>query len=388
MIKKLSIAFLIVFVHHLLPAQGMVFFEGNWAQVLEKAKAENKNIFVDAYTDWCGPCKMMAKNVFPLPDVGIFYNRNFINYKLNMEKGDGVNFAKTFQVGVYPSYLFFNADGRMLHRTVGYKQGSQFIADGAAALDTTRQLVTNILKYQTGNREPDVLYNLALGLADAGAPDANIENEYWKSQSGDQIVTVKNYEFILRAQSGFRGESFRVLLKHREGFYSTSGKEAVNTFITSTLNRTLQYAVSNNMNLLADSVLNELNSFSEPEKSQYLAYADILKNANNPDRTKYFSAIIRYMDIYGQSDGEKLSAYGMEFVNTRQPDQLNKGILWLEQAYKLEMSVKTSEVLAYGYLAAGRKADAKLIAEQGIKIAELSGGDDSALREYLRQAGL
>jgi hypothetical protein len=52
------------------------------------------------------------------------------------------------------------------------------------------------------------------------------------------------------------------------------------------------------------------------------------------------------------------------------------------------MSVKTSEVLAYGYLAAGRKADAKLIAEQGIKIVELSGGDDSALREYLRQAGL
>lgn len=388
MTKKLSIAFLFILAHHFLPAQGMVFFEGNWAQVLEKAKAENKNIFVDAYTDWCGPCKMMAKNVFPLPEVGTFYNKNFINYKLNMEKGDGVNFAKTFQVGVYPSYLFFNAEGRMLHRTVGYKQGPQFIADGAAALDTTRQLVTNILKYQTGNREPEVIFNLALGLADAGAPDQNIEREYLKTQTGDQLISARNYEFITRAQSGYRGDAFRVLLNNRKKFYGVSGKEKVNEFITSTLFRTLQYAVGNNMNLLADSILADLNQFEEPEKSQYLGYAEILKNSNNPDREKYFSAMIAYMDKYGKSDIEKLNAYGMELVNTRQPEKINKGLQWIEHSMSLDQSIKTYEILAYSYIVANRKAEAKSAAEKGIILAEQQGGDDSALKEYLRQAGL
>lgn len=386
MIKRLFIISLFLSLSQGLLAQGMVFFEGPWSKVLEKARAENKKIFVDAYTDWCGPCKMMAKNVFPLPDVGSFYNKNFINYKLNMEKGEGVDFARTFQVGVYPSYLFFNSDGRLLHRTVGYKQGPQFIADGAAALDTTRQLVTNILKYQTGNRDSAVLYNLALGLAEAGAADANLEKEYLNTQTGSRFISKDNYEFVTRSQSGYRGESFRRLLNNREQFYSIVNSDKINEFITSTLFRTLQYAAGNGMKALADSVVTDLQSFPEPDRSQYLAYAEILIQASNPDREKYLSAIGAYMDRYGQNDGEKLTAYGMELVNTRQPEKMQKGIQWMEKAHTLQPSVKTCEVLAYSYLAAGKKAEAKAIAEKGITVANEQGGDDSNLREYLRQA--
>lgn len=384
--KRICIAILCLIFTKGVYSQGMVFFEGPWAKVLEKAKAENKNIFVDAYTDWCGPCKMMVKNVFPLPEVGAFYNRNFINYKLNMEKGDGVDFARTFQVGVYPSYLFFNAEGRMLHRTVGYKQGPQFIADGAAALDTTRQLVTNILKYQTGNREPQILYNLALGLAEAGAPDANLEKEYLKTQEGNALIRKENYDFILRAQSGYRGEAFKVLLANREKFYTVAPAESINDFISSTLFRTLQYAVGNNMNLLADSVMTDLRQFQEPLRSQFLAYAEILKNANNSDREKYFSAMIQYIETYGSRDMEKKSAYAMELANTRQPDKLDKAITWMNSVLELDKSLKNYEMMAYIYLAAGKKSEAQSISEQGIKVAENIDGDDSALREYLRQA--
>ena len=384
--KRICIAILCLIFTRGVYSQGMVFFEGPWAKVLEKAKAENKNIFVDAYTDWCGPCKMMVKNVFPLPEVGAFYNRNFINYKLNMEKGDGVDFARTFQVGVYPSYLFFNAEGRMLHRTVGYKQGPQFIADGAAALDTTRQLVTNILKYQTGNREPQILYNLALGLAEAGAPDANLEKEYLKTQEGNALIRKENYDFILRAQSGYRGEAFKVLLANREKFYTVAPAESINDFISSTLFRTLQYAVGNNMNLLADSVMTDLRQFQEPLRSQFLAYAEILKNANNSDREKYFSAMIQYIETYGSRDMEKKSAYAMELANTRQPDKLDKAITWMNSVLEQDKSLKNYEMMAYIYLAAGKKSEAQSISEQGIKVAESIDGDDSALREYLRQA--
>lgn len=384
--KRICIAILCLIFTKGVYSQGMVFFEGPWAKVLEKAKAENKNIFVDAYTDWCGPCKMMVKNVFPLPEVGAFYNRNFINYKLNMEKGDGVDFARTFQVGVYPSYLFFNAEGRMLHRTVGYKQGPQFIADGAAALDTTRQLVTNILKYQTGNREPQILYNLALGLAEAGAPDANLEKEYLKTQEGNALIRKENYDFILRAQSGYRGEAFKVLLANREKFYTVAPAESINDFISSTLFRTLQYAVGNNMNLLADSVMTDIRQFQEPLRSQFLAYAEILKNANNSDREKYFSAMIQYIETYGSRDIEKKSAYAMELANTRQPDKLDKAITWMNSVLELDKSLKNYEMMAYIYLAAGKKSEAQSISEQGIKVAENIDGDDSALREYLRQA--
>jgi hypothetical protein len=274
----------------------------------------------------------------------------------------------------------------MLHRTVGYKQGPQFIADGAAALDTTRQLVTNILKYQTGNREPQILYNLALGLAEAGAPDANLEKEYLKTQEGNALIRKENYDFILRAQSGYRGEAFKVLLANREKFYTVAPAESINDFISSTLFRTLQYAVGNNMNLLADSVMTDLRQFQEPLRSQFLAYAEILKNANNSDREKYFSAMIQYIETYGSRDMEKKSAYAMELANTRQPDKLDKAITWMNSVLEQDKSLKNYEMMAYIYLAAGKKSEAQSISEQGIKVAENIDGDDSALREYLRQA--
>lgn len=367
-------------------AQGMIFFEGSWSQVLEKARTENKNVFVDAYTDWCGPCKMMVKNVFPLPEVGTFYNKNYINYKLNMEKGEGTDFAKTFQVGVYPSYLFFNSDGRLLHRTVGYKQGPQFIADGAAALDTTRQLITNIMKYQTGNRDPKVLYNLALGLAEAGAPDQNIEDAYLQTQAGDKIFTQENYNFLTRSQSGYRGKSFRILMNHKEKYYALSGKETVNSYLSSTLFRTLQYASGNNMSMLADSVLQDIQSFSSPEREEYMAYAEVVRLSPSPEREKYFTALIHFVQNYAMKDTEKLNAYGMEMVNTRQEDKVRKGLEWLNISLKIQPSVKTYEILAYSYLSANMKDEAKSISLKGIELATQTQTDDSSLREYLRQA--
>lgn len=83
-------------------AQGIEFFHGTWEEVKAKAKEADKLVFVDAYTTWCGPCKRMAANIFPLPEVGEFYNANFINYKLDMEKGEGPDFARKYGVRAIP----------------------------------------------------------------------------------------------------------------------------------------------------------------------------------------------------------------------------------------------------------------------------------------------
>ena len=44
--------------------KGIKFTEGSWSQVLSDAKKQNKLIFIDIYTTWCGPCKMMSANTF------------------------------------------------------------------------------------------------------------------------------------------------------------------------------------------------------------------------------------------------------------------------------------------------------------------------------------
>lgn len=89
-------------------AQGIEFTKGTWAEIVQKAKQENKAIFVDVYTDWCGPCRLMAANVFVLPEVGEKYNKGYINVKIDAEKGEGITLKERYNVEAYPTYLFID----------------------------------------------------------------------------------------------------------------------------------------------------------------------------------------------------------------------------------------------------------------------------------------
>lgn len=108
-------------------AQGIQFFEGEWNAALEAAKKQEKLIFVDAYAVWCGPCKTMAKNVFPNEKVGEFFNKNFVNLQIDMERGMGLEFAKQYPVSAYPTLLFINAEGKVVHKLMGAQSVDAFL---------------------------------------------------------------------------------------------------------------------------------------------------------------------------------------------------------------------------------------------------------------------
>lgn len=70
-----------------------------WKKIVKKAKKEKKLIFVDCYTSWCGPCKLLARDVFTNDEVADFFNANFVNAKFDMEKdADGKILRKQFDV--------------------------------------------------------------------------------------------------------------------------------------------------------------------------------------------------------------------------------------------------------------------------------------------------
>jgi len=132
--KKTSLFF--VLLGALSFGQGIQFEENsNFASLLEKAKKEHKLIFLDAYTSWCGPCKLMAKNVFTLAPVGDYYNTHFINAKIDMEKGEGIAIAKKYDVLAYPSYLFIDGDGNKVYNKIGYFEEKDFLKIGQDAFE-------------------------------------------------------------------------------------------------------------------------------------------------------------------------------------------------------------------------------------------------------------
>jgi len=114
-------------------SEGVAFHKGSWDEALEKSKEEGKPIFVDAYASWCGPCKWMTRNVFTDDKVGDYYNKHFVNVKLDMEKGEGRNFARKYGVSAYPTLLYLNSDGKVVHKVRGAKRVEGFIKEGKKA---------------------------------------------------------------------------------------------------------------------------------------------------------------------------------------------------------------------------------------------------------------
>jgi len=112
----------------------IIFIENSWTEALKQASAQNKYIFVDAYASWCGPCKMLKATSFKNSKAATFYNKNFINVAIDMEKGDGPQLAAQWGLQAYPTLIIFSASGKPVLGSVGYINADQLVRFGEAAL--------------------------------------------------------------------------------------------------------------------------------------------------------------------------------------------------------------------------------------------------------------
>jgi len=187
--KKQLLLVSVIFISMLSFGQGIVFEHGTWKDVLEKAKQTNKPIFVDIYTTWCGPCKKMSKDIFPLAEVGKVYNADFVCYQIDAEKGEGIDVAKKYEVNSYPTYLFIKADGVLFSRAVGSMPTENFIAVAKTALaDLTDPKPIGVLEkeYAEKKNDPAFLLEYMNKLSKLGKSNAQLFDEYLALLPADQ----------------------------------------------------------------------------------------------------------------------------------------------------------------------------------------------------------
>jgi thioredoxin-related protein len=136
-----------------------------WKQVLEKAAAENKFIFVDVMATWCAPCKAMDKFTYPQQKLAEVLNPQFISVKVQMDStatdnplvkswyADAAVLRSKYNITALPTLLFFDPKGRVIHRASGMKDVTQMIDLAKDALDPTKQLYTLLDKYRSGGTQ-------------------------------------------------------------------------------------------------------------------------------------------------------------------------------------------------------------------------------------------
>jgi thioredoxin-related protein len=213
---------------------GVLFEKYPLSVSLLKARNENKLVFVDCCTAWCGPCKAMAKDVFTIDTVGAFFNKNFVNVQLDMEKGEGKPAAVKYHIEAYPSFLLLDGDGNLVYKFVGAMGAKEFVAKIKEGQNPSNRVAVMNKMYADGNRSKDFLREYIKAKIDMmeTAEGVKIAEQYFDMLSPREKLLPENWYLFSNNRyamylSDLHSRNFNYLADHWREFAAINGKDAV-----------------------------------------------------------------------------------------------------------------------------------------------------------------
>lgn len=373
--KYIFSLFLLVSVSLLHAEDGIEFFHGTWQEALEKAEAEDKPIFVDAYAVWCGPCKRMAKNVFTQKSVGDYYNKNFVNLKLDMEKGEGLTFRKKYPVSAFPTLFYIDYDGKVIQQVKGAQTVEKFIALGQSALSKIDRSSQYADKYEAGDRSPELIYDYIKALNQSGKSSAKIANDYFRGQK--DITSEMNLKILTEAIVTADSRLFEMLTDNLKAAEAVVGKEKVQERIALACTNTAERAAEFESEDLLDEAKSKMKKYaSSDEATAFAAQADMTFARKTNDFKGYVKACETYAKKVLKDNPEGLNKLATEMERT-----FGRNEDCMECAEKIaEAAAKEGNAYNYYYTYAkilyqnGKQEEALAAAQKSLALAKEVGG--------------
>ena len=291
--RILKLILLSTFMINLANAQGINFDASDWNKIVEKAKSEKKLIYVDVYTDWCPGCKVISKTIFPLTEVGNYYNKHFINVKMNAEKGEGIAFAKKFNVKGYPTFIFLKPDGETeIYRTMGAKDKKDFIGHGTWAVQeykSPKPMADFEREFNKGNRDKAFLEDYLRRLDKSIKDNSLVLDAYFDKYISDK-PSESEVSFLTNNCKSFNSKTYKFLEKNKD--------EVVKNF-------KLQGNTLKSFSSYLEIVIYYYSKIANKERSKKKLEACIEKQKEINSGAEYELAILNYKLSYYEDDKQK-----------------------------------------------------------------------------------
>jgi thioredoxin-related protein len=362
--------------------KGIKFFEGSYAQALEKAKKENKYVFVDFYAIWCGPCKYMSANVFTDSLIGEFFNKNFVSVKIDAEKYEK-DLVKNVKVEAYPTLAFFKKDGTLFYKLKGGMDIPGFMKLGKQVAEFDK----NRLAYEKNKKDVKSMTSYLLVLQQSEPEKAkNIALGYLNSIPVEKSVLTENWTLILTFDRSYDSRFFKYSIDNFRYFLdSVPGFKDYYSGVTNELIRT---AVDKRDSLLLVRYKEyskvAMQSTGQEYTNAFNSEVDIFYYAQSAQKEKHIQAMDEYLMWYtssvqtiGNNCYEMIERYGIAVIYPYVER-------WAKKAMTVEKGSYTSMLYAYIMRENGNKAEAKRYAAEALTLA---GPDDDTqhIRDFISE---
>jgi hypothetical protein len=176
----------------------------------------------------------MDTYVFTVDSVADFFDKTFINLKMDMEKGEGPGLIKPYAIGAFPTYLLLDGDGKIVYKFVGGMPVEEFMSKIKKGMNPENEVSVMEARYASGDREPDLLRALILlklrNMEVAGGKKINDElmdllTPAERAMPVNWVLFKENrYSMYL---SNVDTRNFNYLVDHWRDFAATNNKDSV-----------------------------------------------------------------------------------------------------------------------------------------------------------------
>lgn len=373
----------------MLAQDGIRFEEGTFSEILEKAKKEKKLVFLDAYASWCGPCKLMERNIFSLKTVGDYYNSNFINAHFDMEKGEGRQIAQKFGIRSYPTYLFLNGNGELILKNYGYMQEDQFLNIAQEANNPENIVNTPKARFEKGESDPELLIGLMRQFADSDYDFAKkVSERYFKNKKAEDF-TKDDVGMLFYFTRSSEEPNFQIIEKNKEAITKYISENVYEEFKNSLkLSKIMEASIDEQTKTINDEYFfkNAIPLVGKEEATKALNRVKVNFYPMVNNYTKYEEAALGYYKNPDDFDtNELLKAAWIFSEHVSNPASLKKAAEWAEKSVMISETPENTYILAKLYQKTGNKDLAKMFAETSKNLAESSNADASLAIKLLQE---
>lgn len=359
-------------------ATGIEFFHGTLSEAKEIAGQQGKLIFVDAYTTWCGPCKRMSANVFSQQEVGDFYNQTFINLKLDMEKGEGKEFQRQYQVNAFPTLLFLDPEGKVVQKVVGGMDVANFVQLGKSAASKSSVSSSLDKAFSDGQRDPAFMAKYVESLSKSNRPLLKIVNEYLSTQK--DYGSPDNLKVLFFGLAEIDSRVFNLFVDHKRDIVKMFGDAAVQKQIVKAANATVEKAIEFDNSDLLEEANDKVKRYAQDEYKlfQYTSRLQFYGETRQPE------LYLRYAKDYIRQGRQ----YKFELVNRifhelrDQPELMKAATDWSIEIVDAEESEENCFLAAQLLFVDGQFEKSRSYANQALKLAS---GANSAALPYIKK---
>lgn len=385
--KKLLIAPLIALSAMAFSQESIRFENSSFKDVLAKAKKENKIIFMDAFASWCGPCKLMEKNVFPEAGVKDYYNTNFINARFDMEKGEGVQLAQQYGVRSYPTFLYLNGDGEVVFKGMGYMAAPDFINMGKEANNPFNKKGSIKGQFEKGEKDPEFLKNAVRVYANTDMDFAKKASERYFQVKKDKTFSQEEISMLLYFLKSTDDPNYQV--------FKNSKAEIVKILPENIYNQLdAQLKLSKVIEKAVDVPKKSINDAYFMAEATKLVGAEEAKASLNRLKLSFYPSVGNFaeyekvaLNYFGTGEGfnssELNTAAYIFSEKITNPTSLKTALAWVEKSVMSGETAENTFILAKLYSKTGNKPAAKMYAEQALKLALQAKMDLSPINQLI-----